>query len=157
MDVEQFTHAHMGTITPFPAVKPGYHLASAAIGRSGETPTIVGVFCPDWCTEDHVAAQQVAIEDIVHSSNTASFGVKSFLGGSLVAEFYATIKQDPASHDERLRQAHIVFDNGGDDGFQTVDEAEETVQRLLVLAADIQAKIRTARLHNQAEAKAVAS
>ncbi|MFF9624251.1 DUF6907 domain-containing protein [Streptomyces griseosporeus] len=137
-------------VHPFPATRPGYHLAPAAIGRSDQAPQIVGVYCADFCTEDHIADRQIAVEDIVHSSATAHIGIRSFLGGRLAVELYATIKQDPASDDPRLRQAHIVFDDGGDDAHQTVDEAEETVRQILAWVADVQSKIRTARLHNAA-------
>lgn len=139
------------TVGTFPASKPGYHFAPAAIGRSGETAQIVGILCPDFCTEDHIAARQVAVEDIVHSSETSHLGIRSLLSGGIELELYATINSDPASHDPRLRQAHLVIDDGSDLAIQTVDDAEETVRQLLALAADLQGKIRTARLHNQAE------
>ncbi|MET7429605.1 hypothetical protein ABZT16_11485 [Streptomyces flaveolus] len=150
MDVQQSTQASLGTVTVFPALKPGYHLAPAAIGRPGQPTQIVVVECADFCVEDHVAARQVAVEDIVHSSSTAHLGIRSMLGGRLAIELYATIKQDPASHDERLRQAHIVLDDGSDDAHLTVDEAEDAVEQLLKLTADLQQLIRTARLHNAA-------
>jgi hypothetical protein len=143
------------SVHPFPALAPGYHLAPAAIGRSGEVPQIVGVACADFCTEDHVADRQIAVEDIVHSSETAHLGIRSFLGGRLAIELYATIKQDPAASDPRLRQAHIVFDDGSDDAVQTVEEAEETVCRLRELADAVDAQIRTARLHNTAAVEEV--
>ncbi|MET9521492.1 DUF6907 domain-containing protein [Streptomyces coeruleorubidus] len=143
-------------VTPFPAIKPGHRLAPAAIGRSDDTPQIVGIFCPNFCVEDHVADRQVAVEDITHSSETAHIGIKSFLSGRLALELYATIKSDPASDDPRLREAHIVLDDASDDAYLTVDEAEETVGQLLGLAADLQGLIRTARLHNQHAAEVAA-
>ncbi|MFE5368150.1 DUF6907 domain-containing protein [Streptomyces mirabilis] len=142
-------------VATFPATKPGYRLAPAAIGRSGEKPQIVGIFCPNFCVEDHVADRQVAVEDIVHSSETAHTGIRSFLTGQLALELYATIKTEAASHDPRLREAHIVLDDGSDDAHLSVDEVEETVGQLLGLAADLQRLARTARLHNQYETLAV--
>ncbi|OUD03324.1 hypothetical protein CA983_09960 [Streptomyces swartbergensis] len=128
----------------------------AAIGRSTGTPQIVGIYCPNYCVEDHVADRQVAVEDIAHSSETAHTGIKSFVSGRLALELYATIKSDPASDDPRLREAHIVLDDASDDAHLTVDEAEETVGQLLGLAADLQRLIRTARLHNQHTAEVAA-
>ncbi|QIJ61431.1 hypothetical protein [Streptomyces sp. JB150] len=138
------------TVVPFSALKPGHHHAPAAIGRPGTAAQIVLVQCPDFCIEDHLAARQVAVEDIVHSSDTAHLGVKSFLSDRLALELYATIRQDPSSPDPRLRQAHIVLDDGSDDAHLTVDEAEEAVQKLLDLVGDMQRLISTARLHNAA-------
>jgi hypothetical protein len=150
MAKQESTQAPLGSVHPFPALKPGHHLAPAAIGRPDTPAQIVYVECPDYCVEDHVAVRQIAVEDIVHSSDTAHMGVKSFMSGRLALELYATIKQDPSSHDPRLRQAHIVLDDGSDDAHLTVDEAEEAVQKLHGLVADMQSLIRTARLHNAA-------
>ncbi|MFI9244176.1 DUF6907 domain-containing protein [Streptomyces sp. NPDC053086] len=156
MATQQSTQASLGTVTAFPALAPGYHLAPASIGRPGQPTQLVFVACADWCTEDHVADRQIAVEDVVHSSETAHLGIRSFLGGRVAIELYATIKQDPAAHDERLRQAHIVLDDGSDDAHLTVDQAEDAVEQLLKLTSDLQQLIRTARLHNvAAEAEAV--
>ena len=136
--------------TPFPALKPGFHLAPAAIGRSDETPQIVGIFCPDYCVEDHVAARQVAVEDIVHSSETAHTAIRSFLSSENVIELYVTIKSEASTSDPRLHAAHVVLDDGSDDAFLTPEMADNTADDLYKLAAKLREAARTARLHNAA-------
>lgn len=137
-------------VAHFPGVKPGHRLAPAAIGRSFEAPQIVFVQCPDFCVEDHIADRQVAVEDIVHTSEVAHVGIGSFLSPGLVFELYASIKSDAGATDPELRKAHIVLDDGsGEDAFLTEDMAEAVADKLIGLASEIRHQARTARLANQ--------
>jgi hypothetical protein len=134
-----------------PVASPDHRLAPAAIGRSYEPAQIVWVECANWCTEDHVAGRQVAVEDIVHSSETSATAVGSFLSPGNVFELYATVKADASTHDPRLHRAHIVLDDGGgEDAFLTEEMAEEVADRLVKFAAEIRALARTARMANAA-------
>lgn len=141
------------TPAPAPAVSPGHRLAPAAIGRRNEAPQVVWVQCPAWCAENHLAFAQVAVEDIVHTSEAEHLGVRSFLSRGLVFEMYATIKTDPAADDPRLRRAHVVVDDGsGEDAVLTPDMADAAADDLIAFAMRMKEAASIARAANQAAA-----
>lgn len=134
-----------------PAVSPGHRLVPAAIGRRNEAPQVVWIECPTtWCSENHLDFGQVAVEDIVHSSDASHFGVRSFLSKHLTLELYASIKSDPAATDPRLRRAHVVIDDGsGEDAFLTPDMADASADELIAFAMRMKDAARVARQANR--------
>lgn len=133
-----------------PTVSPGCRLAPAAIGRRTEAPQIVWVEDPTWCTENHLDFGQVAIEDIVHSTDAEHLGIGSFLTDRLALELYASVKADVGATDPRLKGAHVVLDDGsGEDAFLTEDMADEFADRLVAFAEQVRRLAAVARLANQ--------
>lgn len=84
---------------PAVAVRPGYRLVPALVGRSTEPGTIVYVECPDWCTVDHVASRNVFLEDINHEGERAALQLPSDYSAPAPVEVY--LSQWPASQDEK--------------------------------------------------------
>ncbi|MEU9323228.1 hypothetical protein AB0D91_05350 [Streptomyces canus] len=134
----------------FPAIKPGHRLVAALIGNQ-KSAHVAPVECPTWCVEDHLAAPTM-FEDVTHTSASEDVGISSFLkpDGSLL--MYAMLQADPASSDERLRQAHIGIETGDMPEYHTPDMAERFADDLIAFASQLRNLARTARLHNQAEA-----
>lgn len=145
---------HPTNVHPFPAIKPGHRLVPATIGRSGHTQ-VVYIECPTaWCTQDHVADRQVAIEDVDHYSSIVGWSVDSMLDpGTAVHELYVRVHSDPSHELPELRTAHVLLGNGAPfDSYLTPDAADEAADELAAFVAKIRAAARTARLHNQHEA-----
>jgi hypothetical protein len=70
----------------------------------------------------------------------------------------ASVASDPMSSDEQLRKAHVIMgDEGCVDAYLTPEMADETADDLDKMAAKLRELARTARLHNQHEAKAVSA
>ncbi|MFK4797823.1 DUF6907 domain-containing protein [Streptomyces sp. MPA0124] len=87
------------TLAAAVAVRPGYRLVPALIGRSTEPGTIVYVECPDWCTVDHVASRNVFLEDINHEGERAALQLPSDYSAPAPVEVY--LSQWPASKDDK--------------------------------------------------------
>lgn len=131
-------------------IKPGHHLAPAAIGRAGEEPQPIFIQCPNWCVEDHVADCPNAVEDIVHTSDTVALGISSFLNDKPVFELYASVKADVGATDPRLKGAHVVLDDGsGEDAFLTPDMTDEAAAELITFAMRMKNAARVARAANK--------
>lgn len=131
-------------------VSPGHRLAPAAIGRRTEAPQIVWIECPIFCTENHLDFGQAAIEDIVHSSDASHVGIGSFLSQHLALELYASVKADVGATDPRLKNPHIVLDDGsGEDAFLTEDMADEFADRLVEYAEQVRQLAGIARQANR--------
>jgi hypothetical protein len=145
-------------VHPFPALKPGHHLAPAAIQRGAESPQIVYIECPDWCTEDHVDNFAHFMEDVDHKGGDFSISIPSFWNGTEAAyQMTAALSCDPMSSDPQLREAHIVMgDSGSVDAYLTPDMADGAADDLIKLAAKLREASRTARLHNQHVAEVAA-
>jgi hypothetical protein len=143
-----------GTVHPFPAVKPGYRLVPALIGTRKSAHT-AWIPCPAWCSGGHLDAPTM-FEDITHTSASEDVGISSFLkpDGSLL--MYAMLQADPASTDERLRQAHIGIEAGDMPEYHTPDMAEAFADDLERFASQLRRLAATARLHNE-HAAAVAA
>lgn len=143
-------------VMPFPAVAPGHHLAPVALGAPGPEQKIVFVPCPDWCTTNHVSDWVHFIEDVDHSGEEFAIHVPSFINEDKAAyTLSATIGSDSMSSDPQMREAHVIVgDEGSVDAYLTPDMASEAADDLRKLAAKLDELARTARLHNQYEAKA---
>jgi hypothetical protein len=154
MDAGKSTQVSLGTVTPFPAIAPGHHLAPVALGPDQK---IVFVPCPDWCTTNHVSESVRYLEDIAHAGDVFAVEVGSFFNGEKpVYTLNATIGSDPMSSDPQMRAAHVIVgDEGSVDAYLTPDMADETADDLEKLVAKLRENARTARLHNAAEAEAV--
>ncbi|MCP9997818.1 hypothetical protein LUX34_23020 [Streptomyces werraensis] len=80
-----------------PAVKPGYRLVPALVGRSTDPGTVVYVECPVWCTVDHVADRSVFLEDINHQGESAQLTLTTLHPARVPLEVY--LSWWPASDD----------------------------------------------------------
>lgn len=144
---------HVATnVTPFPAIKPGFRLVPATIGRPGQTQ-VIWVECPNWCQQDHLADREVAIEDIDHYAAIDGWSIDSILSpGEEVHSLYVRVHSDPSHEIPALRAAHVLLGNGAPfDSYLTADDAEEAADQLALFVAQIRAAARTVRLHNQHE------
>ncbi|MFG2352613.1 DUF6907 domain-containing protein [Streptomyces sp. NPDC048521] len=148
MDVQQSTQASLGTVTAFPALKPGHRLVPALIGTR-KTAHVTPIECPTWCVEDHLAVPTM-FEDITHTSASEDVGISSFLKPNGDLLMYAMLQADPASTDPRLRQAHIGIETGGLPDVHTPEMAERFADDLIRFALQLRGLARTARLHNAA-------
>ncbi|MET9494311.1 hypothetical protein [Streptomyces sp. NPDC006552] len=136
-------------VHPFPAVRPGFKLAPAAIGSPADGLQIVYIECPNWCTEDHVNEWQHSVDDVSHWGDSFGAGIPSFVNGDDVYELAARVYSDPSSQDPQMRLAHVMVENpAGMDGHLTPDMADETADDLIKLAAKLRTAARTARLAN---------
>lgn len=136
-------------IAPAPQATPGRRLVPATIKFFDQIARTVWIECPDWCTDDHVENAQLAVEDIIHSSDTTDLGIGTLENERLVFELHAQIRTEPDDRDPRLRQAHIVVDEGGEDALLTPDMADNLADRMIAFAAQIRQLSRTARTHQQ--------
>ncbi|MER8220919.1 hypothetical protein ABTZ58_10065 [Streptomyces sp. NPDC094143] len=158
MAKQESTQAPLGTITPFPAVAPGHHLAPVGIGAPGPEQKIVFVSEPDWCTTNHLTEWVHFLEDLDHTGEELAVHVPSFFNGDKpVYTLSTSIGCDPMSKDEQMRAAHVIVgDAGSVDAYLTPDMADETAAGLERLAAKLRENARTARLHNQHAAEVAA-
>jgi hypothetical protein len=158
MAKQESTQAPLGTITPFPAVAPGHHLAPVAIGAPGPKQQIVFVPEPDWCTEDHVTNFVHFLEDLDHTGDELAVHIPSFFNGDKpVYSLAASVGCDPMSRDEQMRAAHVIIGDAGNvDAYLTPDMADGVADDLVKLAAKLREHARTARLHNQHAAEVAA-
>jgi len=145
-------------VSPFPAIKPGHHLAPAAIRRDNGASQIVYIECPDWCTEDHVENFVHYLEDVAHYGQAFTISVPSFLiPDAAVFQWSARTSSDPTATDPQMRDSHIVLEGDtGIDAYLTPDMGDDVASDLERLASKIREAARTARLHNQ-HAEAVAA
>lgn len=159
MDAGKSTQVALGAVTPFPAIAPGHHLAPLALGAPGPDQKIVFVPCADFCTTNHVSEWVHYLEDVNHTGDVFAVEVGSFFNGDKpVYTLTAALGSDPMASDPLMRAAHIVVgDAGSVDAYLTPDMADETAAGLEQLAAKIREHARTARLHNQVAAEAVAA
>jgi len=155
MDNQQSTQAALGTVTPFPAIAPGHHLAPVALGAPGPEQKIVFLPCPDWCSTNHVSEWVHFIEDVDHTGEESAVHIPSFINeGKPVYTLSATVGCDSMSSDPRMRAAHVIVgDEGSVDAYLTPDMASEAADGLRKLAAKLDEAARTARLHNEFEAE----
>ena len=155
MDNQQSTQAALGTVTPFPAIAPGHHLAPVALGAPGPEQKIVFLPCPDWCSTNHVSEWVHFIEDVDHTGEEFAVHIPSFINeGKPVYTLSATVGCDSMSSDPRMRAAHVIVgDEGSVDAYLTPDMASEAADGLRKLAAKLDEAARTARLHNEFEAE----
>ena len=158
MDKQQSTQVALGTVTPFPAIAPGHHLAPVALGAPGPKQQIVFVACPDWCRTNHVSEWVHFLEDVDHTGDEFAVHVHSFFNEARPAyTLTAAVGCDPMSSDPQMRSAHVIVgDEGSVDAYLTPDMADEAADSLERLVAKLREHARTARLHNAAaEAEAV--
>ena len=80
------------------AVKPGYRLVPALVGRSTDPGTVAHVECPDWCTVDHLAEKAVFLEDVSHKGERAAMSLSPSRGDRVPVEVY--LSEWPASNGE---------------------------------------------------------
>jgi hypothetical protein len=149
--------ADHGTVHPFPAMRPGFRLAPAAVGRDGRTQ-IVGIFCPAWCTESHVDEPVGNVEDVMHRGDQSELTVESFAFAPIPHQLYAYLAADPVASNELLRSTHVVVDNadGSQSAFLTPEMAETVADNAVKFASQLRTLARTARLHNQHAAEVAA-
>ena len=139
-----------GTVHPFPAMRPGFRLAPASVGRNGWLQ-IVGVPCPVYCTEDHLGEPVGNVEDVAHRGEQSELTIESFAFAPIPHQLYAYLAADPAAADERLRSTHVVIDNAdaSESALLTPEMAETVADNAVKFAAQLRTLARTARLHNQ--------
>lgn len=138
-------------VHPFPAIAPGHRLVPARVGRTNDTSVIVYVECATWCTVDHVAEPVGDAVDISHTSDPEGLYVRSLLKTTPTHELFAALQTDPVASDPRLRQAHIVVEDGGNEyAHLTPEMADELADKAVSFASHLRSLARTARLHNTA-------
>jgi hypothetical protein len=149
---------NVDNVHPFPAIKPGHHLAPVALGAPGPEQQIVFVPHPDWCRTDHVSEWVHFLEDVNHTGEVFAVEVDSFFNGDQpVYTLNTAIGCDPMSRDEQMRAAHVIIgDAGSVDAYLTPDMADGVADDLVKLAAKLREQSRTARLHNQHAAEVAA-
>ncbi|MFF0777068.1 DUF6907 domain-containing protein [Streptomyces sp. NPDC003720] len=159
MDAGKSTQAALGAVTPFPAIAAGHHLAPVALGAPGPKQQIVFVPCPDWCATNHVSDYVHFLDDVDHTGEEHAAHIPSFFNGDKpVYTLTSAVGADPMSSDPQMRAAHVIVgDEGSVDAYLTPDMADEVAAGLEQLAAKIREHARTARLHNEAQAEAVAA
>lgn len=145
------------TVTPFPAIAPGHHLAPVALGAPGPDQKIVFVPDPDWCRTNHVSEWVHFLEDVDHTGDEFAVHVHSFFNDTRPAyTLTAAVGCDPMSSDPQMRAAHVIVgDEGSVDAYLTPDMASQAARDLRKLADKLDENARTARLHNQAEVEEV--
>ncbi|MFJ6846426.1 DUF6907 domain-containing protein [Streptomyces griseoluteus] len=79
-----------------PAVKPGYRMVPALVGKEGQEVT-AWVECPDWCVTDHVADRATFLEDLNHSGERRGMSFTPSRGQRVPVEVY--LAQWPGSHE----------------------------------------------------------
>lgn len=138
------------TVTPFPAIEPGHHLAPVAIGAPGPQQKIVFLPDPDFCVTNHVASWVHFIEDVDHTGAEYAVHIPSFLNeGQPAYTLSVTVGSDSMSTDARMREAHVIVgDEGSVDAYLTPDMAGQAANDLRALADKLDEAARTARLHN---------
>jgi hypothetical protein len=141
------------TVPTVPAIKPGYRLVPAKVGRTNDTSVIVYIECPTvWCTEDHVDESVRNIEDVMHRGDGASVYVPTFGYGAYPIQLHAEVTSDPVATDPQFRAAHIVVQDAGGNAYShlTPEMAERLADEVVGFASQLRHQARTARLHNQA-------
>jgi hypothetical protein len=159
MDAGKSTQVALGAVTPFPAIAPGHHLAPVAIGAPGPKQQIVFVPCPDWCATNHISEWVHFLPDLDHTGEEHTAHIPSFFNDTKPAySLTSAVGCDPMSSDPKMRAAHVIVgDAGSVDAYLTPDMADQVASDLEQLATKIREHSRTARLHNQAAAEAVAA
>jgi hypothetical protein len=116
------------------------------VGRPGATQT-VWITCPAWCSQDHLADREVAIEDIDHYSTPSGWSVGSILApDEAVHDLYVRVHSDPMHELPALREAHVLLGNGSPfDSYLTPDMAEATADELVAMASQIRQAATIAR------------
>ncbi|MDV9168762.1 hypothetical protein R6V09_01210 [Streptomyces sp. W16] len=143
-------HAPAAGLAAVPQVSPGHRLVPATIQFFDQIARTVWIECPDWCTDDHVENPQLAVEDIVHTSDSQDFGIHTLGSPRLVFELYARITSDAYDRNPQLRQATVAVDDGdGEYAFLSPDMADDLADRLVAFASRIRQLSRTARAHQQ--------
>jgi hypothetical protein len=129
-------------------------LVPATIGRPGHTQ-VVWISCPTWCSQDHLADREVALEDIDHYSASTGWDVGSILTpDEAVHELYVRVHSDPMHELPALREAHVLLGNGSPfDSYLTPEMAETAADELIALATQVRDAARIARLGNLASAE----
>lgn len=142
------------TVSTFPAIAPGHHLAPVAIGAPDTQQKIVFVECPDFCRTNHISEWVHFIEDVDHIGEEFAVHVPSFFNeGKPVYTLTAAVGSDSMSSDPQLRAAHVIVgDDGSVDAYLTPGMANATANDLRKLADKLDEAARTARLHNQHQA-----
>jgi hypothetical protein len=140
-------------VAPFPAMRPGFRLTPAAIGRSGRTQ-IVYIEDPVWCTEDHLGEPVGNVEDVMHRGDQSELCVESLAFAPIPHQLYAYLATDPVAADPRLRATYIAVDNADASlmAFLTPEMAETVADNAVKFASQLRQLARTARLHNDFEA-----
>jgi len=143
-------------VATFPAIKPGHHLAPLALGAPGPKQRVIFIECPDFCTENHVENFVHFLDDVAHNGQAITISVPSFLiPDAAVFQWSARVSSDPTATDPQMRDSHVVLEGDtGIDAFLTPDMGDGVADDLEKLAAKLREAARTARLHNQFEAKA---
>ncbi|MFJ7341435.1 DUF6907 domain-containing protein [Streptomyces sp. NPDC101110] len=85
------------------ALKPGYRLVPARIGRSTDEGIIVHLPCPTWCVVDHVAEKSVFLEDVNHEGERRAMSFTPSSGPRVPVEVY--LSQWPGSHEPQTQLA----------------------------------------------------
>ncbi|MFJ3289964.1 DUF6907 domain-containing protein [Streptomyces sp. NPDC086669] len=153
--MQQSTQAPLGSVHPFPAIKPDHRLVPARIG-SFASSQVAFIECPAWCTEDHMDSPSYLV-DIDHTGDVCAVQVPTFMEGDDDHFWTARLEASPSSKDQRTRDAHLMV--GDDQRFEarlTADDAERLADDLIAFAAQLRALARTARLHNQHVAEVAA-
>lgn len=108
----------------------------------------IHVECPPWCTEDHVAANERHLEDILHTSGCSDLMAPRQGGPAQLLLLTRLIASDSGSPEDREPLVTVDVDdvNGM---YLAPAEAEVFADRLVAFAEQVRRLAAVARLANQ--------
>ncbi|MEU9581056.1 DUF6907 domain-containing protein [Streptomyces chilikensis] len=129
-----------------PIVKPGFRLVPATIGRP-EAPRRVWIECPTFCTVNHAADRQIAVEDVWHSGDMTSLEVPA-ADGNVELLALARMGLDDYSTDPAVRAPHLFVEDAGtgEGAYLDADAAEQFADNLVAFAAKVREMARACRI-----------
>ncbi|WP_406507617.1 DUF6907 domain-containing protein [Streptomyces sp. NBC_00212] len=107
------------------------------------------VDCPSWCTVDHVAENEGALEDLFHSSDMATLFVAHPEPAGPQPIVTVRLNEDPYLIRRDGRGVNIFIDTGSDPYPVDARQADEFADDLVALAAQVRAMARTLAAEDQ--------
>ncbi|MFG3488526.1 DUF6907 domain-containing protein [Streptomyces sp. NPDC047972] len=104
----------------------------------------VHIECPAWCTVDHVADPEGFLADIWHGGDYTHLHAPH-MGSSDDMIAWARLGIDPGSSTPAHRRPFVMVSQGGEDKFQTPEQADAFADNLEAFAAQIRDLARQAR------------
>lgn len=106
--------------------------------------TKIFIQCPEWCTVDHVAANENHIEDVWHAGEYADLNVPQMNGNPELLVF-ARIGIDEQSDDPGMRNAFLFVDDGNSGFYMTPEQAVDFADNLHAFAARVRGMAKQAK------------
>lgn len=100
--------------------------------------------CREWCTVDHVAANENHVEDVWHAGEYADLNVPRMTGTPELLAF-ARLGVDEQSDEPGMQKPFVFVDDGNAGFYMTPEQASEFADSLGVFAAQVRAMAKTAK------------